>query len=166
MRGINKLILVGNVGRDPDIRAMNSGKKVASFSVATSETWKDKATGERKERTNWHQIVVFNETLVGIVEKYVRKGSRLYVEGQSQSRKYTDKDGADRHITECVISDFRGDIQLLDKSEGRPSAEPEDYGTVKTLEQSYKETVGASEYKTASVHDGSLDEDLADEIGF
>lgn len=117
MSSVNKVMLVGNVGKDPDIRSMQNGEKVASFSLATSETWKDKASGERKSRTEWHNVVVFNENIVRVVEAYVRKGSRLYVEGAIQTRKFTDKNGAERYATEIVLQRFRGEIQLLDKRE-------------------------------------------------
>ena len=111
---LNKVILIGNLGKDPDIRFMPDGSKVASFSLATGETWKDKTTGERKERTEWHRITVFNERLADIVEKYVRKGTKLYIEGQLQTRKWTDQRGADRYTTEVVLGKFRGDLVILD----------------------------------------------------
>lgn len=114
MSSVNKVMLVGNVGKDPEVRAMQNGDKVASFSLATSERWKDKNTGERKERTEWHNVVVFNEGLVRVVEQFVKKGSRLYVEGAIQTRKWQDKDGRDRYSTEVVLQRFRGEIQLLD----------------------------------------------------
>ena len=117
MSSVNKVMLVGNVGKDPDIRSMQNGEKVASFSLATSETWRDKASGERKSRTEWHNVVVFNENIVRVVEAYVRKGSRLYVEGAIQTRKFTDKNGVERYATEIVLQRFRGEIQLLDKRE-------------------------------------------------
>lgn len=177
MRGINKLILVGNVGRDPEVRSLSGDRKVATFSVATSESWKDKSSGERKERTHWHNIAVFNQALVGIVERYVRKGSRVYVEGASQSRVYKDKNGDEKYITECVLGDFRGDIQLLDKAEGRPGASsPEDYGTTKSLGEHFKEGPGASQPGNAyaAMREGDtvynpqngLHEELDDEIPF
>ncbi|MDR3514709.1 MAG: single-stranded DNA-binding protein [Azospirillaceae bacterium] len=112
---VNKVILIGNLGKDPEIRSMQNGGRVASFSVATSEQWKDKASGERKERTEWHRVVVFNDNLVGIVERYVKKGSRIYVEGQLETRKYTDSSGAERYATEVVLRQFRGEITLLDR---------------------------------------------------
>lgn len=111
---VNKAILLGNVGQDPDIRPTQAGNKIANLSIATSETWKDKATGERKERTDWHRIVIFNQNIVDIVEQYVSKGSKLYVEGSLQTRKYTTKDGADRTVTEVVIGPFNGQLVLLD----------------------------------------------------
>ncbi len=113
---VNKVILVGNVGRDPEIRSFQSGGRVASFSVATSENWKDKSTGEKKERTEWHRISVLNDKLVEIVERYVKKGSKLYLEGQLETRKWTDKDGQEKYTTEVVLRPFRGELTMLDSA--------------------------------------------------
>ena len=110
---INKVILIGNVGTDPEIRNTNDGREIASFSLATSESWKDKNSGEKKEKTEWHRLVVFSQGLVGIVKNYVKKGSKLYIEGQLQTRKWTDKDGADKYTTEIVLQGFNSTIQLL-----------------------------------------------------
>ena len=115
---VNKVILVGNVGRDPEVRRLNSGEPVASFSVATSETWRDKASGERKERTEWHNVVIFNENLAKIAEQYLKKGSKVYLEGQLQTRKFTDKNGAERQTTEVVLQRYRGELTLLDSRGG------------------------------------------------
>lgn len=111
---INKVILVGNVGRDPEIRAAQDGTKIANLSIATSESWKDKVTGERKDRTEWHRVVVFNPQISEFVEKYVTKGVKLYIEGQLQTRKWTDQSGAERYTTEIVITRFKGEISILD----------------------------------------------------
>jgi single-strand DNA-binding protein len=111
---VNKVILVGNLGRDPEVRRMNSGEAVVSFSVATSETWRDKASGERKERTEWHNVVIFNENLGKIAEQYLKKGAKVYLEGQLQTRKFTDKNGQERQTTEVVLQRFRGELTLLD----------------------------------------------------
>lgn len=111
---LNKVMLIGNLGRDPEVRSLNSGEKVANLALATGESWTDKATGERKERTEWHRIAVFNDRLVDVIEKYCRKGSKLYVEGQLQTRKYTDNAGVERYQTEVVLSKFRGELTLLD----------------------------------------------------
>ena len=110
---VNKVILVGNLGKDPEARTMQSGGKSVSFSVATSETWNDKASGDRKEKTQWHRVVIFNERLGEVAEKYLRKGAKVYIEGALESRKYTDKDGAEREITEVVLSRFRGELTML-----------------------------------------------------
>ena len=119
MSGVNKAIIVGFVGKDPELRRTQAGAPIASFSVATSETWRDKATGERKEHTDWHSVVVFNEGLAKIVEQYVKKGARIYVEGAMKTRKW-EKDGVTRYVTEVVLGAFGASIQLLDRAEGRP----------------------------------------------
>jgi len=122
---VNKVILIGNLGKDPRISRLNSGEQIASFTLATSETWRDKATGERKEKTEWHNIVIFNENLAKVVEQYCKKGSKVYVEGQLQTRKWQDKEtNADRYTTEIVLQRFRGELTLLDSrgaGEGRES---------------------------------------------
>ena len=118
MAGVNKVILVGNLGKDPKISTMNSGDKVVSFTLATSESWKDKNTGERREKTEWHNIVVYNDGIGRIVEQYCKKGSKVYLEGQIQTRKYTDQSGAEKYITEVVLQRFRGELTLLDSRNG------------------------------------------------
>jgi single-strand DNA-binding protein len=116
---VNKVILVGNLGRDPEVRRLTSGDPVVHLSVATSESWRDKASGERKEKTEWHRVVIFNENLAKVAEQYLRKGSKIYLEGQLQTRKYTDKDGAEKYSTEIVLQRFRGELVMLDgRSEG------------------------------------------------
>ncbi|MFT0892305.1 single-stranded DNA-binding protein [Pseudochelatococcus sp. G4_1912] len=115
---VNKVILVGNLGRDPEVRRMNSGEPVVSMRIATSETWRDKASGERKERTEWHNVVIFNENLARIAEQYLRKGTKVYIEGQLQTRKYQDKDGQERYTTEVVLQRFRGELTILDSRSG------------------------------------------------
>src|SRR3979411_1118132 len=111
---VNKVILVGNLGKDPEIRRTQDGRPIANLSVATSESWRDKNTGERKERTEWHRVVIFNERLVDVVEKYVKKGSKLYIEGALQTRKWTDNTGAEKYSTEVVLQRFRGELTMLD----------------------------------------------------
>jgi len=113
---VNKVILIGNVGVEPEIRNMQSGDRVANLSIATSESWKDKS-GERQERTQWHKIVVFNQNIVGVVEKYVKKGAKLYIEGQLETRKW-EKDGVPQYTTEVVIKPFRGELTMLDSKGG------------------------------------------------
>lgn len=115
---VNKVILVGNLGKDPEIRHMPDGSKLATFSVATSEAWKDRTTGERKDKTEWHRVAVFNDRLADVVEKYIKKGSKVYVEGQLQTRKWTDNEGHDRYTTEVVLSKFRGELTMLDSKGG------------------------------------------------
>ena len=116
---VNKVILIGRLGKDPAVRTMQSGDKVVSFGLATSETWRDKASGERKEKTEWHNVVIFNENLARVAEQYLKKGSSCYVEGQLQTRKYTDKDGNERQTTEVVLQRFRGELTLLDSRGAR-----------------------------------------------
>ena len=111
---VNKVILLGNLGRDPEIRSMQSGSKMASFSIATSKRWKDKATQEQRDKTSWHNIVVFGDGLVDIVEKYVKKGSKIYVEGELQTRKWQDTDGNDKYTTEVVLQGYNCNLTLLD----------------------------------------------------
>ncbi len=111
---VNKVILVGNLGKDPEIRHTSDGFKIVNFSIATGESWKDKVTGERKEKTEWHRIVVMNEHLSDVAEKYLRKGSKVFVEGQLQTRKWTDQNGQERYTTEVLLSRFKGEMTLLD----------------------------------------------------
>jgi single-strand DNA-binding protein len=115
---VNKVILIGNLGRDPEIRSTQDGTRVANLSVATSESWRDRATGERKERTEWHRVVIFNDRLVEIVEKYLKKGSKVYLEGALQTRKWTDNSGQERYSTEVVLQKFRGELTMLDGGRG------------------------------------------------
>ena len=110
---VNKVILLGNLGQDPDIRTMQSGKKVATMSIATSDSWKDKDTGEKKEKTEWHRFVVFNEGLIGVVENYIKKGTKLYIEGALQTRKWTDDAGTEKYTTEIVIQGYGGRIDIV-----------------------------------------------------
>lgn len=111
---INKVILIGNLGRDPEVRAMQSGGKVCNLAIATSETWKDKNSGERKEKTEWHRVVLFNEALVGLAERYLRKGSKVYIEGQLETRKWQDQNGQERYTTEIVLRPYKGELTFLD----------------------------------------------------
>jgi single-strand DNA-binding protein len=111
---VNKVILVGNLGRDPEVRSTQDGTKVANLSLATSESWKDKNSGERREKTEWHRIAIFNERLVDVAEKYLKKGSKIYIEGQLQTRKWTDQSGQERYSTEVVLQRFRGELTMLD----------------------------------------------------
>lgn len=115
---VNKVILVGNLGRDPEVRTFQNGGKVCNLRIATSENWKDRATGERRERTEWHSVAIFNENLARIAEQYLRKGSKVYVEGQLETRKWQDQSGQDRYTTEVVLRPFRGELTLLDGRDG------------------------------------------------
>ena len=119
---VNKVILVGNLGRDPEIRSMPNGDRIANLSIATSEQWRDRATGERKEKTEWHRVVIFNDNIVKVVENYVKKGSTVYIEGALQTRKWTDQQGVEKYSTEIVVGKFKGELTMLGgRSEGGAS---------------------------------------------
>lgn len=111
---VNKVILVGNLGADPEIRSLNSGDRVANLRIATSETWRDRSSGERKEKTEWHRVVIFNDNLVKVAEQYLKKGSKVYIEGSIQTRKWTDQSGQEKYSTEIVLQKFRGELTMLD----------------------------------------------------
>ncbi len=125
---VNKVILIGNLGKDPEVRSMQNGGKVCNLSVATSENWKDKGTGERKERTEWHRVVIFNENLINIAERYLKKGSKVYLEGQIETRKWADQSGQERYSTEVVLRQFRGELTLLDSRDGGGASAGGGYG--------------------------------------
>src|ERR1700723_1572388 len=118
---VNKVILGGNLGKDPEVRRMTSGEPVVNLSVATSESWRDKASGEKKEKTEWHRVVIFNENLAKVAEKYLRKGAKVYLEGSLQTRKWTDKDGVDKYSTEVVLQNLHGTLVMLDSRGGGES---------------------------------------------
>lgn len=120
---INKVILVGNLGADPEIRRTQDGKPIANLRVATSESWRDKHTGDRKEKTEWHRVVIFSEAICKVVEQYVKKGSKIYIEGQLQTRKWQDKDGQDKYSTEVVVQGFTGSLTMLDSPKGEAREE-------------------------------------------
>lgn len=111
---VNRVILIGNLGRDPEVKSFQNGGKIVNLRIATSESWKDRATGERKERTEWHSVAILNEAVAKIAEQYLRKGSKIYVEGQLETRKYQDQSGQDRYVTEITVRPYRGEIKLLD----------------------------------------------------
>jgi single-strand DNA-binding protein len=128
---VNKVILIGNVGADPEIRRTQDGRPIANLRLATSEQWRDKNTGDRKEKTEWHSIVIFTEGLAKLVEQYVKKGAKLYIEGQMQTRKWQDQQGQDRYSTEVVLQGFNAALTMLDSQKGAgrpPAANPDDYG--------------------------------------
>ena len=120
---VNKVTLIGNLGKDPEVRNAQNGTKIVNFTLATSETWNDKASGERKERTEWHRVVVFNERIADVAERFLKKGRKVYVEGSLQTRKWTDQSGQEKYTTEVVIDRFRGDLTLLDRGEDAGSGE-------------------------------------------
>ncbi len=157
---INKVILIGNVGSDPEIRNTNDGREIASFSLATSESWKDKNTGERKEKTEWHRLVVFSQGLVGIIKNYVKKGAKLYIEGQLQTRKWTDNNGVDKYTTEVILQNFNSTLQILDSRNNSGGNGGGNY-------DSTPKAPNNSSAKNNSNNDvGGLSEDLDDDIPF
>lgn len=115
---VNKVMLIGNLGKDPEVKTMQNGSKVCNLSIATSESWKDKASGERKEKTEWHRVVVFNENIINVCENYLKKGAKVFVEGQLETRKWTDQSGAEKYSTEVVLRQFRGELTMLDTKGG------------------------------------------------
>jgi len=127
---VNKVILIGNLGRDPEVRTMQDGNPVVNLSIATSESWRDKNSGERREKTEWHRVVIFNERLADVAQKYLRKGSKVYIEGQLETRKWTDQSGVEKYSTEVMLQRFRGELTMLDgRSEGGGASESGgDYG--------------------------------------
>ncbi|NUX00992.1 single-stranded DNA-binding protein [Wolbachia endosymbiont of Madathamugadia hiepei] len=151
---INKVILIGNLGRDPEIRTMQNGKEMASFSIATSESWTDKSSGIRSEKTEWHNIVVFSEGLVKVVKDFARKGSKVYIEGSLRTRKYTDQSGSERYITEVLLQNFSGVLALLDSRNSAPSP---DY---KSNEYKQNETEQKNQYES---FDSEIKEELIDD---
>lgn len=155
---VNKAILIGHLGRDPEIRSFQNGGRIASMRLATSESWRDKDTGERKERTQWHSVVIFNEPLVKLAEQYLRKGSKVYVEGQIETRKHVNEAGLERYFTEVVLRPFRGEITLLDRQDTGARGSPEDY----TRTDAPRENAD----QTRSFGSGGGSTDLDDEIPF
>jgi single-strand DNA-binding protein len=169
---VNKVILIGNLGRDPEVRTLPSGDRVVSFSVATSESWRDRQTGERKDRTEWHNVSIFNENLGKIAEQYCRKGSKVYLEGQLQTREYTDKDGNQRKVTDVVLQRFRGELTLLDSKGGREGASEggyEDRGNASnggSFGRSSPMDRSSGERRSPAASGGRLAEQLDDDIPF
>lgn len=158
MASVNKVILIGNVGQDPDIRSTQEGKKIANLSIATSESWKDKNTGERKDKTEWHRVSVFNENITKVIENYVKKGSKIYIEGALQTRKWTDKDGIEKYTTEIVLQNYNGVLVLL---EGKQEAQPND-----TPRASQVSAEGYERVSGGRVNQGSTAAMLNDDIPF
>ena len=162
---VNKVILIGNLGRDPEVRRLNSGKPVVNLSVATSESWRDRESGERKEKTEWHRVVIFNENLAKIAEQYLKKGAKVYVEGQLQTRKWQDQSGVDKYSTEVVLQGFNATLTMLDgRGEGGGASTGDaggDFGRSSPME-------GGREPARAGAGRGnqSLAEELDDEIPF
>jgi single-strand DNA-binding protein len=166
---VNKVILVGNLGRDPEVRSFQNGGKVVNLRIATSETWRDKATGERKERTEWHSVAIFNENIGKIAEQYLRKGSKVYVEGQLETRKWQDQSGADRYSTEVVLRPYTGSLTLLDGREGGGGGGGDDRGGGYPEDRGYGDERGGSGGSSAPRSGGGGGggrSDLDDEIPF
>ena len=166
---VNKVILVGNLGKDPETRRLNSGDPVVNLRIATSESWKDKASGERKEKTEWHNVVIFNENLARVAEQYLRKGSKVYIEGQLQTRKWTDQSGQEKYTTEVVLQRFRGELTILDGRGGAGGETGDDAGGASRGEFGRSSPMekrpamagaGASGGGGASRYAGDLDDDI------
>ena len=155
---VNKVILVGNLGADPEIRQTQDGRPIVNLRVATSENWRDKATGERREKTEWHRVVIFNENLARIAEQYLKKGSKVYLEGQLQTRKWQDQSGQDRYSTEVVLQQYRGDLTMLDGKQRDGTGEGDQRGG--------GEFGRSSPLAGAGGKGGSFDKELDDEIPF
>lgn len=158
---INKVILVGNLGKDPETRATQDGREICNLTLATSESWKDRQTGERKEKTEWHRVVIFNENLTRVAKEYLRKGSKVYIEGQLQTRKWTNKDGIEQYTTEVVLQNFNGNLTLLD----RPNRDQQGSGG---YDQGYSQSGNASygNSQPAPQRARAVEAELDDEIPF
>ncbi|GJD51116.1 Single-stranded DNA-binding protein [Methylobacterium crusticola] len=155
---LNQVQLIGHLGQDPETRRTQGGDPVVSFRIATSESWKDKATGDRKEQTEWHSVVIFNEALCRVAEQYLKKGSKVFVQGKLQTRKWQNQAGVDRYSTEVVLARFGGDLKLLDKAE-RAAPDPDNYGQTRIREPSYADArSGAARPAPAARPD--LDDDI------
>ncbi len=167
---VNKVTLVGNLGADPEVRKMQSGDSVVNLRIATSESWRDKNTGERKENTQWHQVVIFNEQLAKVAEQYLKKGMKVYLEGALQTRKWTDQSGADRYTTEIVLQKYRGELQMLDSRNegGARGDEGGDYARSNAPAAASSSFGGRSSASSAasSGGGGNFSRDLDDEIPF
>lgn len=158
MAGVNKVILVGNLGKDPESKSFANGGSVCRFSLATSETWRDKQTGDRKEKTEWHNVAIFNENLAKIATQYLRKGSKVYLEGSLETRKWQDQQGQDRYTTEVVLKAFRGELTLLDGPAGGGSSGPRDSDDFGAPRNAYS--------APAQSRPAAFDDDLNDDVPF
>jgi len=156
---VNKVIIIGNLGRQPEIRSFQNGGRIANLSIATSESWKDRNTGERKERTEWHRVVVLNDALVNICERFLEKGSKVYIEGQLETRKFTDQSGAERYTTEVVLRPFRGELTMLDsRREGQGQDDQDDVADSARGGSSGAAGGGGGGYRSPTPDDGFDDE--------
>ncbi len=164
---VNKVILIGNLGRDPEVRRTGAGDPIVSFSIATTESWRDKASGERKDRTEWHNIVIFNEPLGRIAEQYCKKGTKVYIEGALQTREYTDRDGNARKSTEVVLQRFRGELALLDsRGGGRDLEEGGGDGGFGRTSPMQRTGGGAADRRPATAGGGRMNDVIDDDIPF
>lgn len=161
---VNKVILIGNLGADPEIRRTQDGKPIANLNIATSESWRDRNSGERKEKTEWHRVVIFNEGLCKVAEQYLKKGSTVYVEGQLQTRKWQDKDGQDRYSTEIVLQGFNSTLTMLGGAPDKPDRSGGDYGAASGGSSRQPETEKANSYGGAPA--GGYSRDMDDDIPF
>ena len=159
---LNKVMIIGNLGADPDVRSMTSGDEVCNLSIATSESWNDKASGEKKERTQWHKIVIFNPNLVKVAKNYLKKGSKVYIEGQIETRKWTDKEGKDQYTTEIVLRPYRGELTMLDGKGGSAANDGASSG--------YSDSGSSGGYSSQSYGGGAAPasrvDEMADDIPF
>lgn len=159
---VNKVILVGNLGADPEIRRLNSGEPVANLRIATSESWRDRQSGERKDKTEWHSVVIFNENLAKIAEQYLKKGAKVYIEGALQTRKWTDQNGNDKYTTEIVLQKYRGALQMLEsRRDGSGDFDQRDYNN-----RGYGEQQSSYADESGSSHSQNFNRDLDDDIPF
>ena len=156
---VNKVILVGNLGADPEIRRGNSGDPVANIRIATSESWRDRQSGERKEKVEWHSVVIFNENLAKVAEQYLKKGAKVYVEGQLQTRKWQDRDGNDRYTTEIVLQKFLGELQMLD-SRGESGGGSDTGYSNRSSNQSNRSAGSRQSNQQSSTYNQDLDDDI------
>ena len=162
-RGINKVILVGNLGKDPEIRRTQDGRPIANLSVATSETWRDKATGERKEKTEWHRVVIFNEGLCKVAEQYLKKGAKIYIEGALQTRKWTDQSGVEKYSTEVVLQGFNSTLTMLD---GRSGGAGGNFGDDQGGDFGSSGPVSSAPRRAVAAGGGARNSDMDDDIPF
>ncbi|MEZ0061949.1 single-strand DNA-binding protein [Bradyrhizobium elkanii] len=159
---VNKVILVGNLGKDPEIRRTQDGRPIANLSIATSETWRDKATGERKEKTEWHRVVIFNEGLCKVAEQYLKKGAKVYIEGQLQTRKWTDQSGVEKYSTEVVLQGFNSNLTMLDGRGGGGGSFSDDAGS----DFGSSGPVSSAPRRAVAAGGGSRNSDMDDDIPF
>ena len=159
---VNKVILVGNLGKDPEIRRTQDGRPIANLSIATSETWRDKGTGERKEKTEWHRVVIFNEGLCKVAEQYLKKGAKVYIEGQLQTRKWTDQSGVEKYSTEVVLQGFNSNLTMLDGRSGGGGSFSDDGGS----DFGSSGPVSSAPRRAVTAGGGSRNSDMDDDIPF